>query len=149
MLADMKKLVIWATYSESTSAASPNSVEKRQKQISPAYHAAARSLDAELDSYPSSPRPAESEPNTKNSGWALGLVAGAHAVLPTTFHVTTDLIASQLADEHLQFFDLDHRTWNSVFFQQARRSLGLALRRGWAKLLLGRCRNPVQHPIQL
>ena len=43
-----------------------HSVEKRQKQVSPAYHAAARSLDAELDSQPGSPGPAESELNTVN-----------------------------------------------------------------------------------
>ena len=36
----------------------------------------------------------------------------------------------------------------SVFLQQVRRSLGLALQRGWAKLMLDRCRDLVQHPNQ-
>ena len=35
-----------------------------------------------------------------------------------------------------------------IFLQQARRSLGLALHRGWAKLMLDRCRDFVQHPNQ-
>ena len=95
-------------YSESTLAAFSHSVEKRQEQVSPAYRAAARSLDAELGSQPGSPGPFESELNTCNSGKVLGLVAGAYAELSRVFHVITNPIASQLADEHLQFFDIGH-----------------------------------------
>ena len=116
--------------------------------VHPAYHAAARSLDAELDSQPGSPGPVESELNTFNSGKALGFVAGAYAEPSSAFHVITDLIASQLADEHLQFFDLDHGTCKSISLQQVRRSLGLALHRGWAKLKLGGCRDLAQHTNQ-
>ena len=36
----------------------------------------------------------------------------------------------------------------SVFLQQVRRGLGLALHRGWAKLMPDRCRDLVQHPNQ-
>ena len=64
----MKALAPKAAYSEYTSAAFSHSVEKRQKQVSTAYHAAARSFDAELDSQPGSPGPVESELNTYNSG---------------------------------------------------------------------------------
>ena len=58
-LAEMKTLAPGAVRSESTSTAFSHSAEKRQKQVSPAYHAAARSLDAELDldSLPGSPGP--------------------------------------------------------------------------------------------
>ena len=35
-----------------------------------------------------------------------------------------------------------------IVLQQVRRSLGLALHRGWAKLMPGRCRDLVQHPNQ-
>ena len=45
----------------------------------------------------------------------------------------------------LQLFDIDHGTCKSIFLQQARRGLGLALHRGWAKLILGRCRDLVKH----
>ena len=76
----------------------------------------------------------------------MSLVAGAYAELFGAFHVTTDLIASQLADEHLHFFDIGHGTCKSVFLQQVRRSLGLVLHRGWAKLMLDRCRDLVKHP---
>ena len=85
----------------STSTAISQYVEKRQKQDSPAYHAAAGSLDAELDSAPGSPGLVESELNTYNSWKVVGLAACAYAELPGAFHVTTYLIASQLADEHL------------------------------------------------
>ena len=55
-------------------------------------------------------------------------------------------IEIKLADVHLQFFDTDHGTCKSILLQQARRSLGLALHRGWAKFMRDRCRNLVQHP---
>ena len=35
-----------------------------------------------------------------------------------------------------------------MFLQQVQRSLGLALYRGWAKPMPGRCRNLVQHSNQ-
>ena len=63
-LADMKTLAPGKVYSESASAAFSNSVEKQQKQVSPAYHAAARTPDAELDAQPGYPGPVESELNT-------------------------------------------------------------------------------------
>ena len=104
---------------------------------------------AELGSQSGSPGPVETELNTYNSGKVLGLVAGAYAELSSAFHVIIDLIASQLAEEHLQFFDIDHGMCKSIFLQQVRRSLGLALHRRWAKLMLDHCRDLVQHPKQL
>ena len=62
----MRSLTSGAAYSESTWTAFSHFVEKRQKQVSPAYHATARSLDTELDSQPGSPGPVESELNTYN-----------------------------------------------------------------------------------
>ena len=70
-LADMKALVPGAAHSESTSTAFSHSVEKRQKKIGLNYHAAARSLGAELGSQPGSPGPVESELNTCNLGEVL------------------------------------------------------------------------------
>ena len=139
----MKALAPGEVYLESISTAFSHSVEKRPKQVNPAYHASASSLDAELDSQPGLPGPAESELNTYNSGKVLGLVAGAYAELPSAFHVITDLIASHLADGHLQFVDIDFGTCKSIFLQQVRKSLGLVLQRGWAKLMLDRYRDLV------
>ena len=51
-LADMKTLAPRTVYSESASTAPSHAVEKRQEQVSLAYHAAVRSLDAELGSQP-------------------------------------------------------------------------------------------------
>ena len=78
----------------------------------------------------------------------VDLVAGAYVELPSAFHTITDLIASQLADLHPLFFDIDHGTCKSIFLQQVRRCPGLALHRGWAKHMLDRCRDLVQHPNQ-
>ena len=41
-----------------------------------------------------------------------------------------------------------HWTCKSIFFQQVRTTLGLALHRGWVRLVLGRCRDRVKHPNQ-
>ena len=100
-LADVKALAPRKAYSESTSTALSHSVEKRQKQVSPVYQAAARAPDAELDSQPGSPGPAESKPNTCNSGEGRGprrrrVRGAAHA-----FHAITDVIASRLTDGNL------------------------------------------------
>ena len=46
----------------------------------------------------------------------MGLVAGKCGELTSAFHDNTDLIASQLADGHLQFFDING-TCKTVFFQ--------------------------------
>ena len=62
-LAGIKALAPGAANCGSTSAAFSHPAEKRQKQVNPSYHAAARSLDAELDSQPSSPGPVEFELN--------------------------------------------------------------------------------------
>ena len=62
--ADMKALAPGDMYCESSSTDPSHSVEKRQAQVSPAYHAAVRSLDAELGSQPRSPGPVEPELNT-------------------------------------------------------------------------------------
>ena len=147
-LIDVKTLAPGAVYSESTSAAFSHYAEKQQKQVSPAYRATARSLDAELDSQPGSPGPVGSELNTYNPKKVVGLVAGAYTELPSAFHVITGLVASQLTDGHLNFFDIVHGTCKSAFLRHVRRGLGLALHRGWARLMFGRCRDLIQHPNQ-
>ena len=59
----METLAPGAAYTESASTAFFPSVEKQQKLVSSALHAAARFPDAELDSKPGSPGPVESELN--------------------------------------------------------------------------------------
>ena len=49
------------------------------------------------------------------------------------------------ASDLSQFSDIDHWTCKSIFPQKVLRSLGLALHRGWAKLMFDRCRDLVQH----
>ena len=147
-LVDIKTLTPGSANPESTSAALSHSVEKRQKQVSPAYHAAARSLESELDSKPGSSGPVESELNIKHSGNVVGHVAVAYAELLSAIQVIIDLIAFHFKDGHLRFFDIDHGTCKSIYLHQVWRGLGLSLHRGWANLVLDRCRDLVQHPNQ-
>ena len=44
----------------------------------------------------------------------MGLVAGAYGELPSAFRVIIDLAVSQHADEHFQFFDIDHGPCKSI-----------------------------------
>ena len=69
-------------------------VGKRQEEVRPDSNTAARFFDAELDSLPGSPGPAESELHTYNSGKAAGLIAGAYGAMPSAFDDTTDLFTS-------------------------------------------------------
>ena len=121
-LADMKAHAPGAAYSESTSTAFSHSAEKPLKQVTSVYHAAARSLAAELGPQTGSPGPVESELKACNSGKVVGLVAGAFAELLSAFHVIIDLVASQFADAHLLPFDIDYGTCRSIFHQQVRGS---------------------------
>ena len=59
-----------------------------------------------------------------------------------------DLVACELNVEHLALFNIAMNESKQIFTQQIRRSIGLAVRRGWAKLLLDRCRDLAQDPRQ-
>ena len=59
-----------------------------------------------------------------------------------------DLVACELNAEHLALFDDPMNESKRMFTQRIRRSIGLAVHRRWAKLLLGRCRDLVQDPRQ-
>ena len=65
--------------------------------------------------------------------------------LTSAFHEVIDLIASELADENPYFFDIKRGTCKSIFLQKIRRGMGLALIRGWAKLMPGRCQELGQY----
>ena len=47
-----------------------------------------------------------------------------------------------------QFLNIDHGTCTSICLQHFQRSLGLALHRGWAKLMPDRCLDLVRYPNQ-
>ena len=53
-------------------------------------------------------------------------------------------IACDLSAEYLAFFDIARNEGKGVFTRQTRRTLGLAVNRGWAKLVLDRCRGLVK-----
>ena len=55
-----------------------------------------------------------------------------------------DLVACEFNAEHLALFDGAMNESKQMFTQQIRRSVGLAVHRGWAKLLLDRYRDLVQ-----
>ena len=59
-----------------------------------------------------------------------------------------DLVACELNAEHLALFDGAMNESKQISTQRTRRSIGLAVHRGWAKLLLDRCRDLVQDPRQ-
>ena len=101
-----------------------------------------------IDPPPGSIGPVESELNTCTSGKVAGLVAGAYKNITGVFPVINNLVASELADEHPQFSDMGQGTCKSISLRQVRKGLGLALHRGWAKLMPDRLRGLVERPNQ-
>ena len=147
-LTDVKTLAPGQTYSQSTSEMFSAAVAKRQSKVSKDYHNAARKLDQKLGTPPGVLGKVETEMNRYNSGEVVGLVVGAYAELSEHVHALIGLVADELTADYMQFFDLNHKQTKSVFLRQTRRICGLTAHRGWAKLLLDRCRDLVQHPNQ-
>jgi hypothetical protein len=147
-LCDWKTLGPGQAYSESAATDYAGSVKKRQEKVSKDYHTSAKRLDETLGTASGTIGPVETELNGYNSGNVAGLVTGAYGEMSGAVHDLADLIATELAADHLQFFDIDPKACKSMFLQQVRRSWGLAAHRGWAKLLLDRTRDLVEHPNQ-
>ena len=147
-LFDWKTLAPGKAYSETASTEFAAVANKRQVEVTRQYRTKARHLDAKLGTPPDEIGPVETELNTYNSGAVVGLVAGAFGEMSEGVHCITSFIASELASDHLQFFALDPGMVRSIFLRRVRRSLGLKAHRGWAKLLLDRTRDLVQHPNQ-
>ena len=80
-LSDMKTPALRAAHSESTSTAISHSVEKRQKQVSPAYHRFGQIPRSGARLIAWLARASRVRAQHLNSGKALGLVAGAYAEL--------------------------------------------------------------------
>ena len=112
------------------------------------YHKAAKKLDAKLGTPAGATGPVEAEMNTCNSGRVSGLAVGAFGEVSSQIRDLADLVACELSAEYLSFFDIAKKESKGIFTQRIRRSLGLAVHRGWAKLLLDRCRDLVEDPRQ-
>ena len=147
-LADLKTLAPGQAYSESTSTGFSETVKKREVQVHEDYHKAAKKLDGQLGSRVGTIGPVESEMNNYNSGKIAGLILGAFGELSMCFHDLSELIASQLSAEHLDFYDIPSAESKALSLRRIRRSWGLAAHRGWAKLLLDRTRDLVEDPRQ-
>ena len=86
--------------------------------------------------------------NSYNPGRVSGLVVGTFGEVSIQVRDLADLVACELNAEHIAFFDDAMNESKQMFTQRIRRSIGLAIHRGWAKLLLDRCRDLVQDPRQ-
>ena len=83
-----------------------------------------------------------------NSGRVSGFVVGAFGEVSMPVRDLADLFACELNAEHLALFDGAMNESKLMFTQRIRRSIGLAIHREWAKLLLDRCCDLVQDPRQ-
>ena len=84
-----------------------------------------------------------------NSGRVSGFVVGVFGEGSMQARDLANLVACELNSDHLALFDGAMNESKRMFTQRIRRSIGLAVHRGWAKLLLGRCRGFVQDSRQL
>ena len=79
--------------------------------------------------------------NYYNSGRISGFVVGVFGGVLKKVRDLADLVACELNAEHLALFDGVIYKSKQMFTHLSRRSIGLAVQREWAKLLLGRCRD--------
>ena len=147
-LGDVKALAPGQAYSESPSTAFGASVQKRADKAHEDYHRTSKKLDAKLGTHPDATGPVETEMNPNNPGRVSGFVVGAFGEVPMQVRDLADLVACEINAEHLALFDGAMNESKQMFTQQIRRSIGLAVNRRWAKLLLDRCRALVQDPRQ-
>ena len=77
-----------------------------------------------------------------------GLAVGAFGEVSSQIRDLADLAACELSAENLAFFDIAKKESRGIFTQRIGRSLGLAVHRGWAKMLLDRCRGLAEDPRQ-
>ena len=124
------------------------SVQKRADEVHEDYHTTAKKLDAKLGTDADATGAVETEMSSYNSGRVSGLVVGAFSEVSMQVRDLADLVACELNDEHLALFDDAMNESKQMSTQRIRRSIGLTVHRGWAKLLLGRCRDIVQDPRQ-
>ena len=83
-----------------------------------------------------------------NSGRVSGFVVGAFDGVSKQVRDLADLVACELIAEHPALFDGAMNVGKRMISQRIRRSIGLAVHRGRAKLLLERCRDLDQDPQQ-
>ena len=81
-------------------------------------------------------------------GRVSGFVVGGFGEVSMQIRDFADLFACELNAGHLVLFDDTPNESKQMFTQRIRRSIGLALHCGWAKLLLDRFRDLVQDPRQ-
>ena len=86
--------------------------------------------------------------DTYNSGRVSGLAVGAFGEVLSQSRDLAGLVTRELSAEYLAFFDIAKKESKGTFTQRTRRSLGLAVHRGLAKLLLDRYRDLVEDPRQ-
>ena len=86
--------------------------------------------------------------NFYNLGRVSGLVVGALGKVSMQVRDLAGLVACELNAEHLALFDGAMNESKQMSTQRMRRSIGHAVPRGWAKLLLDKCCDLVQDPRQ-
>ena len=140
-LGDVRTVALGQVNSKPVSMAFGASAQKRAGKVNEAYQKFAKKLDAKLGTHTDATRPAETEMNSCNSWRVSGFVVGAFGKVSMQVRDLADLVACELNAEHLALFDGAMNESKQMFTQRIRRSIGLAVHRGWAKLLLGRFRT--------
>ena len=122
------------------------SVQKRAGKVHEDYHKTAKKLDEKLGTHADTTEPVKAEMDSYNPGRASVFAVGAFGGVSMQVRELADLVACELNAEPLALFDDAMNESKQVFTLRIRRSIGLAVHRGWAKLLLDRCRDLFQDP---
>ena len=145
---DVRTLAPWKAYPELPSTAFGASVQKRADKVHGDYHITAKALDAKIGTHTDATGLVETEINSYSWGRVSGFVVGAFGEVSMQVRDLADFAACKLNAERLALFDDAMNVSKQMFTKRIRRSIGIAVQRGWAKLLLDRCRDLVQGPRQ-
>jgi len=146
-LVDAKTLAPGLVYSEHSNTKPNEAVEKRSSAVNTQYHRHAHKLDRNLHhTAPGTLGIIEQELNTYgHSGRVLGAVVGAFSECSKDIYTIRDLIAHCQALRLTDHLAMDLTIASGIFKHQLTHHWGLTFSRGWARLLLQRRRDLLQH----
>ena len=119
--------------------------ERRQREVNTEYFNNARKLDRQQHNTPEGTRGPHEQVILNNGGRVLGLVSGAFGESSSDIHAIRDIVAKELANFHIEFFNCNEKTAIGMYREITNRKWSHTMARSWARLLLDRLREYVGH----
>jgi len=120
---------------------SSSAVEQRAQEVPKDYRKAVRKIDRKMQVPEGTIGPVERELNTYgHNGEVVGLVMGAYGEFSSSVVLLADFIARKKAEDYCVSHNMGIKKATAMFRNLLTRRWGLYAHRGWAHLMLSRCR---------